>query len=418
MSDARRRWVTLAACVVASACAGFGYAWSVYLKPMAAANGWSGADVSLSYAALMSTAAAMPLVSGWALKYVPPRRLLLIGGALFGLGIVALGSAESLALMYGFAVVAGIGLGTVYPGATMANLIRYFPDRGGFASGFLTAGAGIGGMVLAPVAVWLIDEYGLPWALRLMGLSFFVVIAVCSRLVGTAPDGYAPAGWSAPAARLAAAEDARQKDWQGMLRSPVFYLLAPLFVMGTLSGTLVIGQGAPIVEDTVGASSAAAAAAVTWLALGMVIGKVAWGWVSDRIGRPAVLVLLFVVALAALLLMIAAGSYAPLVLGMAAIASCYGGFVAVMGPVTADAFGTRHLGVDYGVMFLSIAVAAVAGPQLGALAAEAGGGDYTVAFVVAAVISACGLATAAGYFVVLRRARTREAGQVRAPAAD
>ena len=208
-----------------------------------------------------------------------------------------------------------------------------------------------------------------------------------------------------------------------MLRSPVFYLLAPLFVMGTLSGTLVIGQGAPIVEDTVGASSAAAAAAVTWLALGMVIGKVAWGWVSDRIGRPAVLVLLFVVALAALLLMIAAGSYAPLVLGMAAIASCYGGFVAVMGPVTADAFGTRHLGVNYGVMFLSIAVAAVAGPQLGALAAEAGGGDYTVAFVVAAVISACGLATAAGYFVVLRarprprgRARPGAGGRLRPPA--
>ena len=81
MSHGSRRWATLAACFAASACAGFGYAWSVYLKPMAAAHGWSGADVSLSYAALMSTAAAMPLVSGWALKYVRPRDLLLIGGA-------------------------------------------------------------------------------------------------------------------------------------------------------------------------------------------------------------------------------------------------------------------------------------------------------------------------------------------------
>jgi OFA family oxalate/formate antiporter-like MFS transporter len=402
VSDQSRRWVTLAACFTASACAGFGYAWSVYLKPMAAAHGWSGSDVSLSYAALMSTAAAMPLVSGWALKYVRPRTLLLVGGALSGLGIVALGSAESLGALYGFALVAGAGLGTVYPGATMANLIRYFPDRGGFASGFLTAGAGIGGMVWAPVAVWLIGQYGLPWALRAMGLAFFVAIAACSRLVGTAPDGYAPAGWSAPA-RLAAGEDALQKDWRGMLRSPAFFLLAPLFVMGTLSGTLVIGQGAPIVEDTVGASPQAAAAAVTYLALGMVVGKVAWGWVSDRIGRPAVLVLLFVVALAALLLMIGSASYAPLVLGMAAIASCYGGFVAVMGPVTADAFGVRHLGVNFGMMFLSIAVAAVVGPQLGAVVAQTSGGDYTVAFVVAAVISAVGLAAAAGYLVRGRR---------------
>ena len=115
---------------------------------------------------------------------------------------------------------------------------------------------------------------------------------------------------------------------------------------------------------------------MTWLALGMVFGKVAWGWTSDRIGRPAVLVLLFVVALAALLLMIGAASYAPLVLGMAAIASCYGGFIAVMGPVTADAFGPRHLGVNFGIMFLSIAVAALVGPQLGAVVAQASGGDY------------------------------------------
>ena len=144
----------------------------------------------------------------------------------------------------------------------------------------------------------------------------------------------------------------------------MFYVLAPLFVMGTTSGMLVIGQAAPIVEDMAGASARAAGAAVTAVALGMVLGKVAWGWVSDRIGRYAVLVLLFAVALAGLLLMSAAGGYALLVLGMATVALCYGGFVAVMGPVTADAFGERYLGVNFGIMFLSIAVAAYAGPQL------------------------------------------------------
>ena len=180
--------------------------------------------------------------------------------------------------------------------------------------------------------------------------------------------------------------------------------------MGTVSGTLVIGQGAPIVEDTVGASPAAAGAAVTWLALGMVLGKIAPGWVSDRTRPPGGAVLLFVVALAALLLMIGTASYAPLVLGMAAIASCYGGFVAVMGPVTADAFGARHLGVNFGIMFLSIAIAAIVGPQLGASVAEASGGDYTVAFAVAAAISAAGLLAAAGYLVRGRRRAVVDSG--------
>ena len=74
--------------------------------------------------------------------------------------------------------------------------------------------------------------------------------------------------------------------------------------------------------------------------------------------------------------MIGAATYAPLVLGMAAIASCYGGFVAVMGPVTADAFGARHLGVNFGIMFLSIAVAALVGPQLGAVVARRAAATY------------------------------------------
>ena len=410
MNDVRRRWVTLVACVLASVFTGFGYTWSVYLKPLAAAHGWPAADVALSYTALMSTAAAMAIVSGWALKYLRPRTLVLIGGVLLGLGVAALGSVQSLGAMYAFAFVAGIGLGIVYPGATMANLIRFFPDRGGFASGWLTAGAGIGGMLWGPIAVWLIGQYGLTAALRLVGVLFGVAIVLCSRFVATAPvSAPAPVGESPAQARLSAGGEAQQLDWRGMLRSPLFYLLAALFLLGTTSGMLVIGQAAPIVEDMAGASARGVGAAVTAVALGMVLGKVAWGWVSDRIGRYAVLVLLFGVALAGLLLMLAADGYAALVLGMAAVALCYGGFVAVMGPLTADAFGERYLGVNFGIMFLSIAVAAYVGPQLGARVAAANGGDFTVAFVVAAAVSASGLAAAMGCGAVLKHTRIRRA---------
>ena len=407
MDHGSRRWVTLAASVAAALCTGFCYAWSVFLKPMAAAEGWSSAEVTLSYTALMSTAAVMAIVSGWALKYLRPRTLVLLGGLFVGVGLVALGSVHALGAVYAFAFVAGIGIGLVYPGATMANLIRYFPDRGGFASGMLTAGAGVGGMLWGPVAVWLIDQYGMTWALRVLGVVFCAGVIVCSRLVSTAPDAYAPDGWTPSPARLAAGEAAPQKDWRHMLRSPLFYLLAALFLAGTTSGMLVIGQAALIVQDMAGASAQAAGIAVTAVALGMVLGKVLWGWLSDRIGRYAVLALLFAVAVVALLLMIGAGGYASLVTGMAAVASCYGGFVSLMGPVTADAFGSRHLGVNFGIMFLSVAVAAYVGPQLGARAAVVSG-DFTAAFAVAALISAAGLLAAAGFFVALRRVQARE----------
>jgi len=406
------RWPTLAACVVASGCCGVAYAWSVYLKPMAAAHGWSGGAVSLSYTALMSTAAVMALVAGWALQHVRPRTLMLIGGALLGLGVLGLGSARSLPAMYTCAGVAGVGLGTVYPGATMANLIRHFPDRPGLASGLLTAGAGVGGMILGPLSVALIRSAGLTWTLAVLGASFVVIVAACSRIVETAPARDAVA--ATPRSRDPAADgpELADVDWRRMLRLPRFYLLLTVFLLGTTSGALVISQAAPIVQDTVSATARAAGVAVTYLSLGMILGKLGWGWLCDLIGRHAVLVLMFVVAVTGLLVMIAATSYAPLVAGLSAVALCYGGFVSVIRPFTAEAFGHEHLPVNFGVMFLSLGGAAYAGPQLGALVAETGGG-YSLAFIVAAAVSALGLLLAGIYVVVADRELRR-----RRPAPD
>jgi OFA family oxalate/formate antiporter-like MFS transporter len=193
-----RRWPSLAASVLASLCVGFGYAWSVLLKPLAGGMGWSAADVSLSFTALMTMGAVAAIVVGKAQQYVQPRTLTLIGGALFGVGMVSLGSVHTLGWLYAFAALAGLGMGTVYPGATMSNAIRFFPDRRGLASGLLTAGYGLGAVVWAPVSVFLIGAYGLSWTFRILGATFFVIVATCSVMVRTAPEGYAPAGRTPP----------------------------------------------------------------------------------------------------------------------------------------------------------------------------------------------------------------------------
>ncbi len=364
-------------------------------------------DVALSYTSLMSTAAAMGLISGWALHYAGARTIHLAGGILFGLGIVGLGAAHSLAALYALTFVTGVGGGMVYPGAMAANLIRLFPERAGFVSGWVAAGVGIGGMIWGPLAVWFMEQYGLSETLLIMGAAFGLTIAVCSRLVANAPEaGHDPPAQHAPRVQPAGSEALwAQSDWREMFRSRTFYWLAGLFLLGTTTGMLILGQAAPIVEAMVGASAQRAALAVTAVAFGVTIGKSAWGWVSDHLGRPAVLVLLFAVAFVGLLAMIVASDYVPLVLCMAVVGSSYGGFVALLGPVTGDAFGTRHLGVNLGFMWLTIAVGAYVGPQMGARAAAMSGGDFTAAFAVAAALSAIGLAAAARRYWAFRRAR-------------
>ena len=285
----------------------------------------------------------------------------------------------------------------------MSNLMRFFPDKRGLASGLLTAGFGIGAVVWAPVAVALIDRYGLIWALRILGGVFFVLIAACSRLVSTAPTGYAPVGWVPSSTQTMAVLRTRDRDWKAMMRTPTFWVLAILFVIGTTSGMMAIGHASPIAREILGLSPAAAGVVVSYLAMGMVVGKVGWGFVSDRVGRIPVLVAMLVVATIALIVMGQASTYVPVVLGMSAVGLCYGGFLALMGPVTADAFGSKHLELNFGIMFLAVAIAAYIGPRIAAAVSEATGGDYAWAFIVAAIMSAAGLLLVGGYVLLTRR---------------
>ena len=85
--------------------------------------------------------------------------------------------------------VSGVGLGIVYPGATMTNVIRFFPDKRGLSSGLLAAGYGAGAILWAPVTVALIDQFGLMWALRILGGSISLSSPSAPAWCGRRPSG-------------------------------------------------------------------------------------------------------------------------------------------------------------------------------------------------------------------------------------
>lgn len=413
MNNDSQRWVALTACMIASMCAGFAYAWSVFMKPLITMFHWSPADVSLSFTLIMSTAACTAIFAGKALEYVKPRNLLLFGGVLFGASISSLGFIQSLSHLYTCAIPAGIGLGVIYPGATMTNTVKFFPDKRGMASGLLTAGYGSGPVIWAPVSAALIGQYGILTALKILGIVFIVIVGVMSRLLPTAPDGYRPTGWTPPEAnaQTAATED---KDWKGMLKMPAFYVLAFMFIFGTTSGMMAVGHASPICQEILKVTPKGASVIVGYLAVGMVLGKILWGVVSDKIGRYPVFVILNLLAGAAMVGMATITSYVPFAIAMTVTGLCYGGFLSLMAPVTADAFGSKYLGINFGIMFLTIAIAAYVGPLLASVVKQANNGDYTKAFIIGAIINAVGLILVGGF--MLFRNRKTQPSQITATA--
>jgi OFA family oxalate/formate antiporter-like MFS transporter len=394
--------VTLAASTVASMCCGFFYAWSVLAKPMMHDHGWTSAEVALGFTIVVAVPSVCTLLAGKLQQYMRPPTLLLISGTILGLGTVMLSFATSLGLLYAFAFVAGVG-GMTYPGATMANLMRFFPDKRGLASGVLTAGFGLGAVIWGPVTVLLIDHLGFGWALRLLGMVFVVVIAACSRLVTVAPAGYAPRGWESKDAAASATRPLESMEWKAMLRTLSFWMLAAVFVLGLIGGMMVTAHASPIAQQKLGISPAAAGAFVSYLALGMVAGKVGWGALSDRVSRGAVLLAVLAISVGALVLLWQTDVYALVVLGIFAVGLCYGGFLALIGPLTLEAFGPKGFAVNFGIIYLTMAVASYVGPRVAAAVAQADSGGYERAFLVAAVLTAVGLLLAAARAWLARR---------------
>jgi OFA family oxalate/formate antiporter-like MFS transporter len=116
-----------------------------------------------------------------------------------------------------------------------------------------------------------------------------------------------------------------------------------------------------------------------------------------------VLLTVLAISVAAPILLWQTDVYALVVVGIFAVGLCYGGFLALMGPITSETFGPKGFAVNFGIMYLTMAVASYVGPRLAAAVAEANGGDYKQAFLIAAALALTGLALATAHLLLARR---------------
>ena len=107
---------------------------------------------------------------------------------------------------------------------------------------------------------------------------------------------------------------------------------------------------------------------MAWYAIFNGLGRIAWGSISDRIGRRQTIILMSAlqgaVMLATYHVFIAYGMVYGFILAAALIGFNYGGSFALFPAMTADYFGNRSVGSNYGWMFTAYGVAGLAGPLL------------------------------------------------------
>jgi MFS transporter, OFA family, oxalate/formate antiporter len=396
------RWWVVVGALIIQISLGAVYIWSVFQTPLKRAfPSWTEANVTLPAQIVLAAFALAVIFGGRLQDKLGPRKVATVGGIILGLGLILarfsgnFASSPGLALawlVFTFSVLGGIGIGAAYV-CPIATCVKWFPDKKGLITGLAVAGFGAGAFFFAPLAKSLIS--GVPYEILTvklfplpqleifntflaLGVIFLVAVVLGAQLLRNPPAGYLPKGWTPPQ-KAAGAPDKVDYSPMEMLRTPSFWLLWITYFAGCTAGLQVImkaspvwqsfffdAQTPPIPEAVFQKVTTLGAMAVSILAIFNAVGRILWGKISDNLGRKPTLIVMFVLCGVAMLLLDSLRGFPLYLTGISVVGLCFGGYLALYPAVTADFYGTKHYGVNYGWMFSAYGAGGIIGPFLAA----------------------------------------------------
>jgi OFA family oxalate/formate antiporter-like MFS transporter len=386
------------------------YSWSVFRGPLEALHGWTRAQTVMPYRySLLSFAAGMIIAGFWQDKQ-GPRVVASVGGVLLALGCLVAGLMHETVqgLVIGYGLIAGVGVGFAYV-TPIAMCVKWFPDKRGMIVGLAVMGFGLGPLVFGPWLEWMIGKdvavmgETIPKTFFVLAGLFLVGVVGAAQLYAVPPAGWKPVGWKGGQSQASALEMGAGE----MVRSWKFYLLWAIYFVGSSVGLTAIGEASPLLREASKAGAMMSAGA----GLGVMsvfngLGRLGWGSVSDRYGRlPAVLGMFATSVVACGAILRTSDGFGSLLVGLCLVAFAYGGFLALMPAMTADFFGAKYVGANYGIIFSAWGLCGFLVPGYFASMLDAArnngdlAGGYAEVFGVLAVLSlaGAGIATALNF---------------------
>ncbi len=413
------RWLVPPAALAVHLCIGMAYGFSVFWLPLSKALGitkaiactgddgtfwgqaftttcdWKITSLSFMYSlffVILGSAAAM--WGGW-LERAGPRKAGMVASVCWcgGMVISAYGvHTHQLWLMWlGSGVIGGIGLGLGYI-SPVSTLIKWFPDRRGMATGMAIMGFGGGALIGSPLADKLMKFYATPTSVGVfetfLTLAAVYTVFMLSGSLGyrVPPTGWAPAGWTAPAASTNTMITSRQVHLNKAWKTPQFWLIWLVLCLNVSATIGIIGVASPMIQEIFGGHligldirftdlnvdqkkqiATIGAAFAGLFSLFNILGRFFWASLSDKLGRKLTYAV-FLSAGALLYLSMPSsansGSLPAFVGAICLIASMYGGGFSTVPAYLADMFGTQFVGAIHGRLLTAWSTAGIIGPVL------------------------------------------------------
>jgi MFS family permease len=328
-------------------------------------------EISLAFTAVQIVSTTFAPVLGYLLDRYPIRNVMLAGSVSMVLGFLALSQVQTLTqFTLAAAGFLGFGVGCVGTTASTKLMVNWFNRRRGFALGVAIMGYSAAGAVMAPIALYLLNNIGWRGAYVLFaGICLFVVLPAVFLLVkqrpqdlGLGPDGD-PLDSSTPAASAPEQRTSRtvaqrwlafraQLDvYASFTRSVPFW--GVVFTFGLMAGTFGgFNVHLFLYYTELGIDDYRAALILSFTSGLAIVSKPLFGWLIDRVSARAATLISCTCYTVAMVCFAVFSEFALLFLAGALFGLGFGGMVPVRAAILSRLFSIEEYARAYGTLRL------------------------------------------------------------------
>jgi MFS transporter, OFA family, oxalate/formate antiporter len=343
------------------------YVWALFTRPLMEKLHVPLAEIQITFSILIILQTFFSPLQGKLIDRFGPRVLITVGTLMTGVSWILLSGLNSLfELYFYYGVVGGLGTGIVYIGV-VGLMVRWFPEKRGFATGMVAAGYGMGAILTTFPITASLATAGLEKTFWQFGLMMAVVGFIASQGLKI------PKGDDAENRATQTINNIRSFTSKEMLRQPLFWLMFFMMTMMSTSGLMVTSQMAIFAEDF--GITSVTILGMAALPLAMTIDRFmngltrpVCGYISDRIGRENMMFLAFGLEGIAMTFWLLCKNDPVLFVLLSGVVFFGWGEIFSLFPATlTDTFGTRFATANYGWLYISQGIGSVLGGPLAAL---------------------------------------------------
>lgn len=362
-------WVVLAVCLILITISyGIRFSFGVFFESLEQDFGWTRALTSGVFSVYMLIGALFAILGGWVADRYGAKIVFMVMGFFTLLGLLLTSQANALWHFFvSYSLLVAIGTGPTYAVAT-SIATRWFIQRRGLALAIVTSGVGLGSILMAPVAAYLIADYGWRTSYVAIGFIALIIMIPCSLLLKRTPGEAALSKDKQPEAVNLDSSEERSNELRDFsllqaIRTRNFLLMIFLWVFYAFCLFMVMTH---IVRHAIdlGITSMQAASIISVSGFANIPSRILMGIVSDRFGRKRAALICALLMAAAMLWLTESSSLWMLYVFAAAFGAAYGGLAPPLASIVGDTFGVRHIGVIFGVLEVGWVFGAAVGPAL------------------------------------------------------